>query len=145
MHNKCVNNKRLLRQPHALSFDIKLISMSKVVPLRSIVHTESFSGIFKRYKIIFIYNYLYLFSFDSDEQKLHSRSSCFRYAIHFIAKLILSIVTNKKNMTFFTLAFRKIKALSTWFYQDTIIKWNYHKNPQLKFTQKLTIKHFDMQ
>lgn len=69
-------------------------------------------------------------------------SSGIRYAIHFIAKLILNIVT-KEHFSHWLL--KKIKALSTWLYQDTIIKWNYYKNPQLKFTQKLTITHLDMQ
>lgn len=44
----------------------------------------------------------------------------------------------------------KIKALSTWFYQDEIIKWNYlkkNKKPTHSWNlhKKITIKHFDMQ
>ena len=42
------------------------------------------------------------------------------YAIHFIAKLILSIETNKKNMTFFfTLAFKKNKSLINMILSET--------------------------
>lgn len=48
----------------------------------------------------------------------------------------------QKEHDIFTLAFKKIKALSTWFYQDIIIKWNYKKPTIEIYTKKLTIKHF---
>lgn len=38
------------------------------------------------------------------------------------------------------MAFKKIKALSTWFYQDTIIKWNYYKKKKKKPTIEIYTK-----